>query len=56
MTMGEFIHRYAVACGGDWGAMFMSAIRNGLPDVYAEMDDNRAYTVVEMADIIEAHI
>lgn len=52
----QFIHKYAVACGGNWGAVLMSAIQYGMPDVYDELDDNRVYEFVELWDIIERRL
>ena len=50
--VGAFINKHAVACGGNWGAMVMSAIKNGLPDVYAKLEDGREYEFVELCEII----
>lgn len=51
----ELLHEHGVACGGNWSAMYMCAIRNGMPDVYAAMED-RSYTVIELHRIIETEL
>lgn len=50
-----FIKKHAIACGGNWSAMLMSAIENGLPDVYQQMED-RSYSFVELYEILESHV
>lgn len=54
-TFADFVNEHAVACGGNWGQMLMSAIKNGLPDVYAGLED-REYEFVELVEIIESHL
>lgn len=51
----EFIKTYGVACGGNWTAMLLSAIKNGMPDVYAKME-SRNYEFVELLKIIETEL
>lgn len=51
----EFVHKYGIACGGNWGAMYMWAIKNGMPDVYDAME-NRNYSALELHGIIEAEL
>lgn len=54
--LAEFVRKHGVACGGNWAAMLMSAIRSGLPDEFAKLDDGRSYTLAELAAIIEANL
>lgn len=56
MTVADFVNQHAIACGGNWGAMLMSAIKNGLPKVYEELDDDRDYEFSELFAIIEQNI
>lgn len=51
----QFVREHAVACGGDWTAMLMSAIRDGMPEVWATMQP-REYTFVELWNIIEENL
>lgn len=50
-----FIKTHGVACGGNWAAMLMSAIKSGLPEVYKNLED-RSYSFEELCEIIEANI
>lgn len=50
-----FIKTHGVCCGGNWGAMLLSAIQYGLPEVYKQLED-RSYTFNELYDLIEQHI
>ena len=54
-TIREFINQYGIACGGDWAQMTMQAIKNGLPEVYAKLED-RSYTFTELWKIVEDNI
>ncbi len=56
MTVGEFIKKYGVACGGNWGAMIMTAIKNGAPELYDSLDDNKEYDMIELFDLIEEYL
>lgn len=54
--VAEFVHKHGVACGGNWASMYMWAIRNGMPDVYASLEDHRSYTEIELYRIIETEL
>lgn len=53
--VAAFIHEHGVACGGNWSSMVMWAIRNGLPNVYAGMED-RSYNEIELYRIIATEL
>lgn len=48
----DFIAEYGIACGGNWAAMLMYAIENGLPEVYKELDDNKSYRFDELYEVL----
>lgn len=50
--VSAFVHEYGTAHGGNWSAMFMSAIRRGAPEVFEKMED-KSYDFKELYDIIE---
>jgi hypothetical protein len=54
--IAEFIKKYGIACGGNWTEMFMTAIKNGLPDVYDSMSDKKEYSFEELFKIISENI
>lgn len=54
--VAEFVHTHGVACGGNWASMYMWAIRNGMPDVYASLEDHRSYNEIELYRIIETEL
>lgn len=54
--VAEFVHKHGVACGGNWAAMYMWAIKNGMPDVYDSMDGRRSYSEIELYRIIEMEL
>lgn len=47
----KLLREHAVCCGGNWSAMLMSAIRSGLPELYAAMPD-RSYGFPELVSLI----
>lgn len=49
--VGDFVHKHGIAHGGNWSAMFMSAIRYGAPEIFKNMED-RSYDFRELYDII----
>ena len=49
----EFINKHAFACGGNWAAMLLSAIKNGLPEVYDNLDADKNYSFAELYKILE---
>jgi hypothetical protein len=51
----DFVKQHAVACGGDWSAMLMSAIKSGLPEVFQKMED-RSWSFVELFEVIKQHV
>ena len=53
--VADFVKKYGTACGGNWSAMLMSAIRNGLPYEYKKLNDDKAYEFGELFDIIAKH-
>lgn len=55
-AISDFIKKYGVASGGDWGRMFMSAIKNGMPNVHAKLSNTKSYSPVEMWNIIEKNL
>jgi len=50
--VADFIKEYGIACGGNWAAMLMHAIENGLPEVYKELDDNKSYRFDELYEVL----
>ena len=42
MTMDDFL-LHCTACGGDWGAMFLTGIKALYPDVYDAIPDNMGH-------------
>lgn len=54
--MAHFVNTHAVACGGDWCAMAMSAIRYGIPHVFAKLDREKIYHFKELFDIIADYV
>lgn len=50
-----FIKEHGTACGGNWTAMLMSAIHNGLPEVYKKMKD-RQYSFQELIAILKENV
>ena len=54
--VADFIKEYGIACGGNWAAMLMYAIENGLPEVYKELDDIKSYRFDELFVIIEENV
>lgn len=50
-----FVKKHAVACGGDWTSMLLSAIRYGLPDIYKSMPD-KEYSFIEVWNIISDNV
>ena len=53
--VGEFIRNHGTAHGGNWTAMFMSAIRDGLKETFEKMED-KEYSFEELYDIIDKEI
>lgn len=51
-AVARFIRDHGEACGGNWAAMAMSAIRNGLPDVYRELPEDQSFDLIELYNII----
>ena len=49
--LAQFVKEHGIACGGNWAAMFMSAIKRGLPEVFKEMED-KEYDFEELYVII----
>ena len=49
--VAQFVKEHGIACGGNWAAMFMSAIKRGLPEVFKEMED-KEYDFEELYVII----
>ena len=49
--VAQFVKEHGIACGGNWAAMFMSAIRRGLPEVFEAMEDKQ-YDFVELQEVI----
>ena len=55
----EFVKKFGEACGGNWTAMFMSAIRNGAPELMEELDrfpEDHLFNVFELRSLLAAHI
>lgn len=50
-----FVKEHGIACGGNWAAMLMSAIRRGLPEIFKEMEDKR-YEFEELHEVIADNI
>ena len=46
-----FVKEHGIACGGDWSAMLMSAIKRGLPETFKSMED-KEYEFFELLEII----
>ena len=42
MTMDDFL-LHCTACGGDWGAMFLTGIKALYPEVYDAIPDNMGH-------------
>ena len=51
-----FIKKHGVACGGNWTAMLMYTIKNGLPKIYKAMDDDKEYSYEELYKILAENI
>ena len=49
----ELVKTHGIACGGNWTAMLMSAIRNGLPEIWKKLDHNKEYEFTEVWDILK---
>ena len=49
--IARFIKKHGVACGGNWAAMLMYTIKNGLPKIYEAMDD-KEYSYEELYKIL----
>tara|TARA_R110002020_G_C15788026_1_gene729878 strand:+ start:185 stop:406 length:222 start_codon:yes stop_codon:yes gene_type:complete len=49
--IASFIKEHGIACGGNWAAMLMSAIKRGLPETFKNMED-KEYEFDELAKII----
>ena len=49
--LAQFVKEHGIACGGNWAAMLMSAIKRGLPEVFKEMED-KEYDFEELYVII----
>tara|TARA_R100000306_G_C4267866_1_gene88616 strand:- start:54 stop:272 length:219 start_codon:yes stop_codon:yes gene_type:complete len=50
-----FVKEHAIACGGNWAAMLMSAIRRGMPKVFEAMED-KEYEFEELHEVIAENI
>jgi aerobic-type carbon monoxide dehydrogenase small subunit (CoxS/CutS family) len=55
--VAQFVKEHGIACGGNWAAMLMSAIKRGLPEVFKGMEDkeyefDELYVII--ADSLEA--
>jgi alpha-D-ribose 1-methylphosphonate 5-triphosphate synthase subunit PhnI len=55
-NVANFIKEYGLACGGNWAAMLMSAIKRGLPKVHEELDGDKEYTLDELFVIITENV
>ena len=53
--VGGFVRDNGIACGGNWAGMFMSAVKNGLPETFEKMED-KEYSFEELYDIIDKEI
>ena len=49
--LAQFVKEHGIACGGNWAAMLMSAIKRGLPEVFKGMED-KEYEFEELCVII----
>lgn len=55
----EFVKKFGVACGGNWAAMYISAIRHGAPELMEELDrfpDDHLFNVCELESLLAAHL
>ena len=52
VKVARFIKKYGIACGGNWTAMLMYTIKNGLPKIYEAMDDDKEYSYEELYKIL----
>lgn len=60
MTTGDFLNNHCFACGGDWGAMFLTGVKALYPEVYDAIPDNMGHfawrcicSVIELLGIAE---
>ena len=51
----SFIMKHGEAHGGNWTAMFMSAIRDGLPKTFEKMGD-KSYSYEEVYAIVDKEV
>ena len=53
--VGEFIRNHGTAHGGNWTAMLMSAIRDGLKETFEKMED-KEYSYYVLYAIIDKEV
>jgi len=51
-----FVQTYGIACGGNWSATLLSAIRQGLPEVYKQLKDDKDYSFCELVEVIKDNL
>jgi hypothetical protein len=56
MKVVQFIQSYGMASYGNWSLMLMSTIKNGLPEIYSTLDNNKSYTCIELYNIIAENV